>query len=47
VQAFHRKHFGNRNHVMLVLGDTARLDMQTLRKYGEVRELKLEELFGY
>ncbi|MBM3162425.1 MAG: insulinase family protein [Chlorobi bacterium] len=47
VQAFHREHFRNRNHVMLVLGDTSRLDMQTLARYGEVRELKLEELFGY
>jgi len=47
IQAFHRTHFGNRKHVMLVLGDTSRLDMQTLSKYGEVRELKLKELFGY
>lgn len=47
VKRFHKKHFGNRNHVMLVLGDTSRLDMQTLRKYGEVKELKLDELFGY
>jgi len=47
VQNFHLKHFGNRNHVMLVLGDTSRLDMQTLGRYGQVRELKLDELFGY
>ncbi|MEE9905254.1 MAG: insulinase family protein [Chlorobium sp.] len=47
VQNFHLEHFGNRNHVMLVLGDTSRLDMQTLGRYGQVRELKLDELFGY
>jgi len=47
VKMFHRQHFGNRNHVMLVLGDTSRLDMDTLRQYGTVKELKLDELFGY
>ncbi|ACD89503.1 MAG: insulinase family protein [Chlorobium limicola] len=47
VKLFHQQHFGNRNHVMLVLGDTSRLDMDTLRQYGTVKELKLDELFGY
>lgn len=47
IREFHRNHFNNRKHVMLVLGDTARLDMQTLSNYGTVRKLKLEELFGY
>ena len=44
---FHRKHFPDKKQVMLVLGKKSNLDMQTLRKYGTVRELTLKEVFGY
>lgn len=47
LEAFHRKHFTNRKHVMLVLGKKSSLDMQILRKYGTVRELSLKDIFGY
>lgn len=47
VKRFHDRHFRNRKHVMLVLGKRGELDMETLRKYGEVHELSLENIFGY
>lgn len=47
VQRFHENHFRNRKHVMLVLGKKEELDINTLRKYGTVRELTLENIFGY
>lgn len=47
IETFHRSHFGQRPHVMLVLGKKSSLDMATLRKYGTVRELTLKDVFGY
>ncbi len=47
IEKFHSKHFGNKKHVMLVLGKKENLDMETLRKYGAVRELKVNDIFGY
>ncbi|NTW83164.1 MAG: insulinase family protein [Chlorobiaceae bacterium] len=47
IENFHRKHFRNRKHVLLVLGKKSQLDMETLKKYGTVRELKLKDIFGY
>ena len=47
IEKFHRKHFVNKKHVMLVLGKKENLDMETLRKYGTVKELTLEDIFSY
>ncbi len=47
VEQFHKSHFNNKKHVMLVLGNTKNLDMATLRKYGTVKELKVDDIFGY
>ncbi|MFZ4524669.1 MAG: M16 family metallopeptidase [Chlorobium sp.] len=47
IEKFHSKHFGNKRHVMLVLGKKENLDMETLRKYGTVKELKVNDIFGY
>ena len=44
---FHKKHFRDKKQVMLVLGKKSNLDMETLKKYGTVRELTLKEVFGY
>ncbi|MEI6691932.1 MAG: insulinase family protein [Chlorobium sp.] len=47
IEKFHRKHFVNKKHVMLVLGKKENLDMDTLRKYGTIKELALKDIFGY
>ncbi len=47
IERFHETKFGNRSQVMLVLGKKKGLDLETLRKHGEVTFLTLEELFGY
>ena len=47
IERFHATKFGNRNQVMLVLGKKNELDLETLRKHGEVTFLTLEEIFGY
>ena len=40
-------HFNNKKHVMLVLGNKKNLDLATLQKYGTVKELKVDDIFGY
>lgn len=47
VQEFQRKTIRGRKYNLLVLGDRTALDMKTLAKYGTVKELTLEEVFGY
>ena len=47
IEKFHKAHFKNKKHVMLVLGKRENLDMETLRKYGTIKELSLNEIFGY
>ncbi|TLU86115.1 MAG: insulinase family protein [Chlorobium sp.] len=47
VESFHRKHLRTRKHVLLVLGKVENLDMDTLRRYGAVKKLSLEDVFGY
>ena len=47
IEKFHTAHFNNKKHVMLVLGKKENLDMETLRKYGTIKELSLKEIFGY
>ncbi len=47
IEQFHKSHFNNRKHVMLVLGNKKNLDMATLRKYGTVKELNVDDIFGY
>ncbi|HTX88255.1 MAG TPA: insulinase family protein [Bacteroidales bacterium] len=37
----------NRNFTIMVLGKSDKLDMKSLEKYGPVKALSLEEIFGY
>jgi predicted Zn-dependent peptidase len=47
IKAFHEKNMKGKNSTILVLGEKNKLDMNTLSKYGEVKLLTLEEVFGY
>ena len=47
VKAFHNSYFKGKNFNILVLGDKKKLDIPTLQKYGEVKYLTLEDVFGY
>jgi len=47
LKAFQEKYLKNKNYHVLVLGNKDQLDMNTLRQYGEVEFLTLEEIFGY
>jgi predicted Zn-dependent peptidase len=47
VHHFFDKHVKGKKYVYLVLGGKGDLDMQSLAKLGPVKELTLEQLFGY
>lgn len=44
---FFDEHIKGHNYTYMILGKKSSLDMTTLQKLGEVKELSLEELFGY
>lgn len=44
---YQQRHVKGRHYSWLVLGDRQRIDFKYLRKIGKLRELTLEEVFGY
>ena len=47
IEQFHETRFRDKPQIMLVLGKKEQLDLETLRKYGEISFLTLREIFGY
>ncbi|MBL7811978.1 MAG: insulinase family protein [Bacteroidetes bacterium] len=47
IMAFHQKHFANRKYAMTVTGSREKVGLKDLARYGKVKELSMEELFGY
>jgi predicted Zn-dependent peptidase len=47
ITAFQRQYIKNKPLVYCILGDTTALDLQALKKMGQVTPLSQEELFGY
>lgn len=47
IKKFHTEMLATDNYTILVLGDLKKLDMSVLKKYGEVKQLNLKEVFGY
>ena len=44
---FHKSHISGKNRIVMVLGDKENLDLDVLRKYGELKFLSLDDIFGY
>jgi predicted Zn-dependent peptidase len=44
---FHNSHISNGKRVLMVLGSKKDLDLKVLKKYGEIKHLTLEDIFGY
>lgn len=47
LKKFQDAHVANKNFTVLVLGKKDQLDMETLSKYGTIKFLTLEDIFGY
>ena len=44
---FHNQHMNNTTRVVMVLGSKDKLDLDVLAKYGLIKHLTLEDIFGY
>jgi predicted Zn-dependent peptidase len=44
---FHKKYIKDKPHNILLIGNRNKIDFKNLKKYGEVKELSLETLFGF
>jgi predicted Zn-dependent peptidase len=44
---FHNQKFSGKPYAMAILGSKSKIDLKELEKYGEVKILTLEEIFGY
>lgn len=47
VKAFQETYLKEKPHTILILADRKKIDMSALQHYGDVVELRLEEIFGY
>jgi predicted Zn-dependent peptidase len=47
IASFHNRMVTNKNFNIVVIGDRNRLNFRALSKYGPVRELTTDELFGF
>ncbi len=47
VKAFHEKYVKGNQYVTVLVGDRDRVNFDALQEYGQVKEVSLEELFGY
>jgi predicted Zn-dependent peptidase len=47
VKDFHEKRYKNAPFNYFIMGNKEKVNMDELKKYGEVTELTLEEIFGY
>ena len=47
MKTFYNETINGRDYTFLVLGDRNKVDMKKLELLGPVKELSLEELFGY
>ena len=47
IERFQKEQIKGKNYTLLVLGSKEKVDLATLEKYGKVKFLTLEEIFGY
>ena len=47
IRAFHKENIQNKALSISVLGDEKNVDFESLKKYGKLKKLSLEDIFGY
>ena len=47
IRQFSKEKFQKRGRVYVILGSKEQIDMEALKKFGKVKELTLEDIFGY
>ena len=44
---FHKNYIKNDNYTIMILGNKEALDLEKIKKYGEIEFLTLNDIFGY
>jgi hypothetical protein len=44
---FHEENIKNKKYTTILIGDRNKIDFNDLKKYGLIKELSLNEIFGY
>ena len=47
IHNFQQTYIDNKPRIILIIGSKDKIDFNALSKYGTVKELTLEEIFGY
>ncbi len=47
LQKYQAQHLKDKTHTILVLGNSKDLSMKVLKKFGKLKKLKIEDVFGY
>ncbi|PLW91825.1 MAG: peptidase M16 [Marinilabiliales bacterium] len=47
LKQFQAEYVANKSYTYLIIGDEEQLPLKDLKKYGKVKEVKMEEIFGY
>lgn len=47
LKAFHNEHIANKPYTYAIVASEKKLSMDEMKKFGEVKKLSLEEIFGY
>jgi hypothetical protein len=47
LKSFHEKYIKGKAFVTILVGSRDKINFADLQKYGEVKELSLDEIFGY
>jgi predicted Zn-dependent peptidase len=47
IKAFSEKNLKGQKRVYVILGSKDQIDFEALKKFGDIEELTLEEIFGY
>ena len=47
LENFQREHIKDKNFNTILIGKKDKIDFRDLRKYGEIEEVSLKDLFGY
>jgi predicted Zn-dependent peptidase len=47
LQSFHAKYIKDKKYVTVLVGSRDKIDFNDLKKYGQITEVSLDELFGY
>ena len=47
LKSFYNEHIKNKHYTYCIMGNSKKLNLEEIKKYGEFKEVNLKEIFGY